>query len=171
MRTFPHIDSWESNPEPADVTVVTTTSFLQAALEKYINYAEVFPQRRIEWRTSCGEHFDSQALLIWSHLSLQVLICQQYCTFPVRGITVIQTRLQMLLILFLPAGFLKFNSAFYKTFKRANMFKKNGVKMTAACPHERKKHNIDFYKLAHNNGSQRLGSPWMLREIKRKFAI
>lgn len=67
------------------------------------------------------KHFDSQALLIWSHLSLQVLICQQHRTFPVRGIRVIQTRLQMLLILFLPAGVLKFNSAFYKTSERANM--------------------------------------------------
>lgn len=56
MRTCPHIRGWESNPKPAcsDVTVATTKSFLQAALEKYIYYTEAFPQRRIEWRTSYG---------------------------------------------------------------------------------------------------------------------
>lgn len=56
MRTCPHIYGWESNPKPAysDVTVATTKSFLQAALKKYINFAEAFPQRRIEWRTSYG---------------------------------------------------------------------------------------------------------------------
>lgn len=103
-----------------------------------------------------SKHFDSQALLIWSHLLLQVLICQQHCTFPVTGITVIQTRLQMLLILFLPAEVLKFNSAFYKRSERANMLKwcEND------CCHVlvREKNNTDFYKLAHNNGHRRLGS-------------
>lgn len=42
-------NGWESNPEPvcSDVTAVTTAPFLQAALEKYINYSKVFSQRRI----------------------------------------------------------------------------------------------------------------------------
>lgn len=39
--------------------------------------------------------------------------------------------------------------------------------MTAAMSLSREKTNIDFYKLAHNNGHQRLGYLWMSRKIKK----
>lgn len=110
--------------------------FLQAALGKHTSSIGKFSWKWGLWSvwnrqqhsqqhlealaTHRSKHFDSQALLIWSHLPLQVLICQQHRTFPVTGITAIQPRLEMLLI---PAGVLKFNSAFYKTSKGATMLK------------------------------------------------